>query len=609
MQRFRMIACVVTTSVFTSALMANDVNTGGQVGIVRTLSSYTLGKTGLHAGGTFRFATDMDYVAGPGGKGSVEAISGAGVRTQVRRENPYLFTGDVFCAYGLFSFLDMSLDMPVYYDITGWGEDMVGAGDLELGLKMAYPFQKENALFSHAYYVKVLFPTGSHDRGFFPRHSYYLNNDTTTNLFTADAVFFNPMIVWTFDFEKLSSVVPLQLHMNFGGIMAAQRKGSNAFLAAIGMMYTPVRAVTLFAEIAGESRVKYYSDNFDGSEINNDPLWITPGIRWNMPLGFYATLSGDIGLSDDDAKLRTNVVRDQFAYSTKGTPRWGLQVSFGWSGIIREDDRDGDGIIDKKDSCPKEAEDIDGFKDDDGCPDPDNDGDGFVDTQDRCPDSSGTDGGCPVYDTDKDGIADKQDACPQEAEDNDEFEDDDGCPDNDNDNDGVADFADNCPNITEDLDGFEDVDGCPDLDNDGDGVLDAEDKCPGVKGLPDNNGCPKTKEISRGKLILSGVTFQPGKAVLTVNSYTILDQVYESLVEWPEVKLEIQGHTDNTGNNMANLKLSQLRADAVKKYLVQKGIQGDRLRSVGYGEEFPIADNHTPEGREKNRRVELRRID
>ncbi|MBN1575293.1 MAG: OmpA family protein [Chitinispirillaceae bacterium] len=609
MHRFRMIACVTAATLFSSALRANDVNTGGQVGIVRTLSSSTLGKTGLHLGGAFRFATERDYVAGPDGKGSVEAISGQGVRTPVNRENPSLFTGDVFCAYGILPFLDISLDMPVYYDITGWGEDMAGAGDLELALKMVYPFQKENALFSHAYYVKTLFPTGSNDRGYFPRHAYYLSNGSCRNPFTADAVFFNPMIVWTFDFEKISRLVPLQLHMNFGGIIAAQRKGSSAFLAAIGLMYTPVQAVTFFAEIAGESRVKYYSDNFDGTEINNDPLWITPGIRWNLPLGFYATLAGDIGLSDNDAQLRTNLARDGFAYSTKGTPRYGIQLSFGWSGILREDDRDGDAIIDKNDSCPKEAEDRDGFKDDDGCPDPDNDGDGFVDAQDRCPDSFGTDGGCPVYDTDNDGITDDQDKCPQEAEDKDGFQDNDGCPEADNDNDGVVDTKDNCPDVTEDLDGFEDGDGCPDTDNDGDGVQDAEDKCPGVKGLPDNNGCPKTKEISRGKLILSGVTFQAGKAILTVNSYTILDQVYESLVEWPEVKLEIQGHTDNRGNNMSNLKLSQLRADAVKIYLVQKGVQSDRLRSVGYGEEFPVADNHTAEGREKNRRVELRRID
>ena len=332
-------------------------------------------------------------------------------------------------------------------------------------------------------------------------------------------------------------------------------------------------------------------------------------MRFNLPLGFYATVAGDFGISDSRSSAYIDWVREKYAYSTKGTPRYGAQISLGWKGILKEDDTDGDGIIDKMDGCPKEAEDRDGFKDDDGCPDNDNDGDGFVDSQDRCPDSAGTDGGCPVYDTDGDKIIDGADKCPNEAEDMDSFEDEDGCPDPDNDNDGVVDSKDNCPSKAEDTDGFEDGDGCPDLDNDGDGVSDVEDKCPGVRGLPDNNGCPKTKEISRGKLVLSGVTFQPGKAVLTSNSYTILDQVYESLVEWPEVKLEIQGHTDNVGNNMTNLKLSQQRADAVRLYLIQKGIDSARLRSVGYGEEFPIADNHTAGGREKNRRVEMRRID
>jgi outer membrane protein OmpA-like peptidoglycan-associated protein len=416
------------------------------------------------------------------------------------------------------------------------------------------------------------------------------------------------MLVWTFDFEKFSALIPLQIHMNFGGVIA-QTKSSSSVLAAIGIVYTPVPLTTFFVEMAGESRVKFYSNYFDGTAINNDPLWISPGMRFNLPLGFYATIVGDFGISDNSADLRANWENNGYFYSTKATPRYGAQLSFGWKGILKEDDTDRDGIIDKKDSCPKEMEDPDGFQDDDGCPDPDNDGDGFVDNQDRCPDTAGTDGGCPEVDSDKDGIENTLDKCPDEAEDKDGFEDNDGCPEKDNDNDGVVDEKDNCPDKAEDTDGFEDGDGCPDTDNDGDGVSDVEDKCPGVRGLPTNDGCPKTKEIQRGKLVLSGVTFQAGKAVLTANSYTILDQVYESLVEWPEVKLEIQGHTDNLGSNMANLKLSQLRADAVKEYFVEKGISGDRLRSVGYGEEFPIADNHTATGREKNRRVELRRID
>ncbi len=593
-----------------SFLNANDLNTGGQLGVVRAHSSYTLGKTGLHTGGTFGFATEMDYVKGPEGKGSVLEIGGNQNRTPVKnQENPFLYSGDVFFAYGLFGFLDISLDMPLYFDVTGWGEDMAGAGDLQLALKMANPFQKENAFYNQSYYLRVVFPTGQ-DRGFFPRHAYYLKDDTEKSApFTAEAFFFNPMILWTFDFGKISSSAQLKLHLNFGGIMALYRKGSTAFLAAAALEYSPVELVTIFTEVSGESRVKNYSEAFEAAAVNNDPIRLSPGVRFNIPKGFYATIAGDIGLSDAAPETRTTLERNNFAYSTKAVPRYGVQLSLGWNGILKESDMDGDGIIDKKDKCPQEPEDMDGFQDDDGCPDPDNDGDGFIDSQDRCPDVAGTDGGCPVYDTDNDSIPDSLDKCPKDPEDVDRFEDSDGCPDNDNDNDGVADFADNCPNIAEDLDSFEDIDGCPDLDNDADGILDKEDKCPNIKGSPENNGCPKTKEISRGKLILSGVTFQPGKAVLTTNSYTILDQVYESLVEWPEVKLEIQGHTDNLGDKIANLRLSQQRADAVKAYLVKKGISSERLRAVGYGEEFPIADNRTAEGRERNRRVELRRID
>lgn len=594
--------------VLCSSVLGNDVGTGGQVGIVRTLSSYTLGRTGLHCGGAFKYGTERDYLAGPDGVGSVLALGKNGVTKTVTRNNPTLLSGDIFAAYGIWDNLDLSVDLPVYSDNTGWGESMAGVGDLEVALKFGYPFQKDNAFFTHAYYLKVIFPTGNPSEGYFPRHSYFLMQNQGTSAFSTDAMLFNPIIAWTMDFEKLSKKVQLQLHVNLGGAIP-QKKSSSAVIAAVGLCYTPLPLLTVFTELSGESRVKYYSEYFDAASMNNDVLLLTPGVRFNIPKGFYATVAADLGLSDSKAAMKTNWLRNKYEYSTKGVPRYGVQLALGWNGVIKEKDSDGDGIIDKVDKCPYEAEDLDGFQDEDGCPDIDNDGDGVVDLQDKCPDVAGKVEGCPVYDADNDGVLDENDKCPQEAEDMDGFQDEDGCPDLDNDNDGIPDVNDKCPLKAEDIDGFEDADGCPDLDNDGDGVFDADDKCPNVSGVPENNGCPKTEEIKRGKLVLAGVTFQPGKDVLTSNSFTILDQVYESLADWPEVKLEIQGHTDNIGNNMTNLKLSQMRADAVKLYLIQKGIRSDRLRSVGYGEEFPLADNKSPEGREKNRRVELRRID
>jgi len=195
-------------------------------------------------------------------------------------------------------------------------------------------------------------------------------------------------------------------------------------------------------------------------------------------------------------------------------------------------DYDLDGIPNRVDKCPTEAEDIDNFQDSDGCPDKDNDGDGILDFRDACPNQAedkdnfeDTDG-CPDLDNDQDSVPDVSDKCPLQKEDWDGFQDADGCPDPDNDNDGVPDSKDlcpmepgssavgtarpgckeqgdsdgipleldACPDQSEDFDGFEDLDGCPDLDNDHDGIPDNVDKCPNqpetMNGKLDEDGCP-----------------------------------------------------------------------------------------------------------------------
>jgi OOP family OmpA-OmpF porin len=123
-------------------------------------------------------------------------------------------------------------------------------------------------------------------------------------------------------------------------------------------------------------------------------------------------------------------------------------------------DRDKDGIPNASDKCPDEA----GPRENGGCPEKDRDKDGVIDRKDKCPDVAGPPEreGCPIADEDKDGISDDKDKCPKEAEDKDGFEDDDGCPDLDNDKDGVPDASDKCPNEPETKNGFEDEDGCPD---------------------------------------------------------------------------------------------------------------------------------------------------
>ena len=613
-------AGIVSGVLLLSSLFANDVNTGGQLGVVRTLSASTIGQEGIIIGGVFKFATDPSYVKGPDGSGPV--MQG---QLPVSRTDPAdLLSYDVFTAFGLSGICDISVDLPVYEDITGFGLSSTGLGDLEVAAKLKDWDKIPGAFCTQAYYLKVMVPTGSTSQGFFPRHSYYLKNDSKNsglNAFSGGALFFNPVLVWTFDFNRLSHRMPVLLHANFGGVLGKSTY-STAVTAALALEVRAARSLTLFTELTGESRIKHYgavsdSDLYSTGAFAADPVRLTSGFRLDLPRGFYCILAGDIGLSDDNASFRTNWNREGYRYSTRAVPRWGGQVTFGWAGRARTPDRDHDGIPDSIDKCPDVPEDIDGFEDADGCPDYDNDKDGIPDSIDKCPDiAEDIDGfedadGCPDYDNDKDGVPDSVDKCPNFPEDYDKFQDADGCPDYDNDKDGVPDSVDKCPDVPEDIDGFEDADGCPDYDNDKDGVPDTLDKCPMTAGTAANSGCPgpskpKAEETRHGPLILNGVMFESGKAVLTAVSRAVLDQVALSLQEWIEVKLEIQGHCDNTETG---LNLSQQRAEAVRDYLIQKGVAADRLKAMGYGSLQPIGNNATAAGRSKNRRVELHRID
>lgn len=149
-------------------------------------------------------------------------------------------------------------------------------------------------------------------------------------------------------------------------------------------------------------------------------------------------------------------------------------------------------------------------------------------------------------------------------------------------------------------------------DTDGGTVNDDVEIARGSNPLDSFDDVPKVAEIikvEKGKaIVLEGITFKSGSAEITPESYEILEKVYNTLLDNMEIEVEIQGHTDNTGKRSANMKLSQRRADAVKTYLAEKGIEAKRIKTKGYGPDMPIADNATPEGRAKNRRIEFLRL-
>jgi outer membrane protein OmpA-like peptidoglycan-associated protein len=211
--------------------------------------------------------------------------------------------------------------------------------------------------------------------------------------------------------------------------------------------------------------------------------------------------------------------------------------------------------------------------------------------------------GCPWPDADTDGVPDKDDKCPTLAG----LLINSGCPDTDAD--GIFDDVDSCINSVGPIENK----GCPWADTDNDGTFDKDDKCPNVEGPVENYGCPlipqkvdlTVEEQEVINKVFTNLNFEIGKSVISESSFESLKLLNELLLKKPSFKLLIEGHTDNAGKAASNMKLSQTRADAVKQYFIDNGVDAVRVTAKGYGPTKPIADNNTAAGKAKNRRVEF----
>ncbi len=379
----------------------------------------------------------------------------------------------------------------------------------------------------------------------------------------------------------------------------------------IGFMDNNVSDITL----KFKHQDKYTINNYDNSNINPKTtnfympynlgfnLHITRRIMFNINYQFCYAFSDYLDGYDFKAPTATNKYNDMFSvlsfgvnvylgkvgfhkmkYGNKGDNNgssyaYPSSTSMGISSaeqksLMENYDSDGDGIPDRLDKCPGTPPGV--AVDATGCP-LDRDGDGIPDYLDKCPDVKGTAefNGCPEKnmdpDTDGDGVPDRLDKCP-------------GTPA------GVK----------------VDANGCP-LDRDGDGVPDYLDKCPDVKGSKEADGCPVVGAQTKKVLdeALTGIQFETSKDIIQKTSIPIVDNVVKVMKDNPSYKLQINGYTDNRGKPEANRSLSEKRAIAVMKYLENHGIDGNRLKAAGYGQEKPISTNDTEEGRKQNRRVEL----
>ena len=255
-------------------------------------------------------------------------------------------------------------------------------------------------------------------------------------------------------------------------------------------------------------------------------------------------------------------------------------------------DEDNDGVYDKDDECP----DVFGLVEFNGCPDSDEDG--IQDLEDACPTVFGVVAlkGCP--DSDGDGVTDKKDRCPYAKGSSKNY----GCPDSDGD--GVIDQLDACPAVAGSISNK----GCPELDSDGDGVIDKLDKCKFEAGPINTNGCPDIKKALEVKLteIASDILFISGSDRYYLKYENQLNQLVDLMKKHDNLNFEIQGHTDNVGSEISNLKLSLKRVNKILNYLVSEGVNQFKISVVGLGESTPIYSNDTEEGRAKNRRVEIK---
>jgi OOP family OmpA-OmpF porin len=507
-------------------------------------------------------------------------------------------TGDLLLSLGLLDWLEVGAALPVAFsnesnaNLRG-GHQVTGLGSMRLGLKFRLLTEGKHGV-GLSILPALSFPTGNHNA--------FLGQNGTT---------FSPALL----FER--SVGPVRFLVNLGFTLRQEAQFQNLRVSdelfwRFGVGWRLQDRLELGAELFGATPT---ADPF-GSQERRNPLEMLVGGRFFVSDRLQVIAGAGPGLSQG-----------------YGTPTFRFFAGLTFSPFER--DADGDGVPDRKDRCPAAP----GPKGNQGCPWPDTDGDGLTDEVDDCPTTPGppANRGCPWPDTDGDGVPDKDDGCPTvygPAENR-------GCPWPDRDKDGIADKDDRCPTVPgpaanqgcpwpdTDKDGIPDKDdrcpatpgpkengGCPWPDTDKDGIPDRDDECPTQPGPASNKGCPlKDVVVTRSEVrIRDQIFFRTGSATILPKSYRILNTVAQTLEAFPTIRrLQIQGHTDDVGSAKYNLKLSQRRAEAVRSYLIRKGIAAERLTARGFGPLVPLrpvdkgkmSKAEIREARALNRRVQF----
>lgn len=532
-------------------------------------------------------------------------------------------------AMGFGRHFDLGISVPFFGDFISdtRAKDLSGTGfgDPTLSAKGSQTLAGDH-LFDVALLATLTLPT-SDKSGFLPKQGGYMRADSNTvppRFFSGFGPGGSARLLLTLDLSRIEEVPPPFRATLGAGFGHSGMEGTQArFLLGGGLEWIAMPNLIFFANAQSETRLAKLDKL---TEIGREYSFFTAGFAAQGDDGIFFSVNVQKSLSPDRPFRTYDVPKGggHYVFSARYQPSLALAANLGWSGTLVAADDDKDGIPDREDLCPIEKEDFDGFQDRDGCPEFDNDGDSIPDVMDKCPidqedlDGFKDDDGCAEPDNDGDGLADALDKCTLEAEDMDGYEDYDGCPELDNDKDGVLDAQDKCLGIPEDKDTFEDADGCPEPDNDQDKIPDLNDKCPNepesYNGFEDGDGCP---DMSRSmlnatplekRLLVKGVQFMGDTEELMQESYPGLDTLAERIRGTSGVMVEVRGYWDAAPGELEGLRNSEARANAVRKYLVLRGVDANQILARGMGSRDPIGNNKTASGRLQNRRIELHRL-
>ncbi|MEO6098106.1 MAG: OmpA family protein [Fibrobacteria bacterium] len=522
---------LILAAFLSTGAMASTMNTGGLSGVGNTYSAYSIGKGSFELGLTVK----GEY----GDQAMDERLSGGRLNVL----DVLLFGQDAFLAFGLTNWMDLALDLPFYEDkIDGFEDHAAGLGDLSASLKVMHPGMKSDALIRLAYIMRVSFPTGNAERGYYLRDPQYahVSEVNTEGAFTSRGYSLNPMLAWTFDFTRLKTPAPWLIHVNFGmdALFYTEKNNipeeNSAMKGALAIEWLMQPDWSLFLDFYGKSRLRNITSGPFLEIFAKDQIDLAIGTKNVFASGWSATfeVEGSLSTQENHTQWITNHEGDGVRrYGNQPTPILGATLTIGFGQTGKKADSDFDGNPNLTDKCPNDGEDYDGYEDEDGCPDLIHVVTAPVQIRDT------------VVITQLDTV-----------------------------------------------------------------VRNDTIRVPVADTLKYQSSQDPNAIFGFGKTTFPAIQFKIGSDELSRSSFKTLNDIAQSMKNFPQVAMQVLGFTDNTGSDLTNRVLSTKRAEAVVTYLVNQGIAANRVQPLGMGPDDPVSSNKTAGGRLLNRRVEFKRI-